>query len=257
MRESLKESESINSVSFAAQTTWLHLSLTVDDWGRCEASIKLLRPKLFPLRLEQVRETELARWIAECEKAGLLRLYQAEGKEYVQMMKWEVGRAEKSRCPDPPEEIRSICYLRTVVNGRIQRKAVAPDSDPDSDSDKRVGANGSRPPPGKPELSDEEWLRELGKDPHYGHVRVRDEYGKMQRWCQVNHRQPTRRRFVNWLNRIERPLARGDREPASKIIPRPQPEGWIAWCKRTYPDSRETDFWRVPDDVKREFQDTP
>src|SRR4051812_11356232 len=109
LRESLKESEAVNAVGFSAETTWLHLTLTVDDWGRCEASTRLLRPKLFPLRLDQVRETELARWIAECEKAGLLRLYMAEGKEYLQMMKWEVGRAEKSRYPDPPDEILTEC----------------------------------------------------------------------------------------------------------------------------------------------------
>lgn len=35
---------------------------------------------------------------------------------------------------------------------------------------------------------------------------------------------------------------------------KPQPEGWETWRKEKYPESREHDFWRVPDDVKAEFR---
>ena len=63
----------------------------------------------------------------------------------------------------------------------------------------------------------EDWLKELSSESHYSHVQVMDEWGKMLRWCEVNRRQPTRRRFVNWLNRIERPLTAGDRPPANDL----------------------------------------
>lgn len=116
LRENFIESERINAVGFQAELLWIHLVVTVDDFGRCEASPKLLRPRLFPLRLNQVRETELSRWIAECEKAGLLRLYVVDGKQYLQLEKWEQGRAAKSKYPQPPTDANSGQQMLSADN---------------------------------------------------------------------------------------------------------------------------------------------
>jgi len=56
-------------------------------------------------------------------------------------------------------------------------------------------------------LSDDEWLESLAKDETYHGIEVRREHGKMLRWCETHRKQPTRKRFVNWLNRAERPMA--------------------------------------------------
>lgn len=55
--------------------------------------------------------------------------------------------------------------------------------------------------------SDVEWLKTLEGDPAYVGIPVDIEYAKMFRWCQTNNKQPTRRRFINWLNRAERPMS--------------------------------------------------
>jgi hypothetical protein len=55
-------------------------------------------------------------------------------------------------------------------------------------------------------VSDSDWLKTLEADPAYAGMDVPREYAKMRRWCQANNRQPTRRRFVNWMNRCERPM---------------------------------------------------
>ncbi len=67
--------------------------------------------------------------------------------------------------------------------------------------------------------SDEEWLNQLGTNPAYSLIDVRREYSKMQTWCSVNRKIPTRRRFVAWLNRIEKPMdaAKGSRTHESTI----------------------------------------
>lgn len=144
LRENFIESEKVNSVSFQAETAWTHLLVVVDDWGRCEANITFLRPKLFPGRLNQVRETDLQRWLAECEKAGLVRIYQHAGKPFLQMMQWEKGRAIKSYWPDPPPQILSTCYRRnTDENICTQMKTFPPGTDYDSDPDSDKGV----PPP--------------------------------------------------------------------------------------------------------------
>jgi hypothetical protein len=50
---------------------------------------------------------------------------------------------------------------------------------------------------------DSEWLARLANDAAYSGIPVAREFGKMANWCKVNHKLPTRSRFVNWLNRIE------------------------------------------------------
>jgi uncharacterized protein YdaU (DUF1376 family) len=54
--------------------------------------------------------------------------------------------------------------------------------------------------------TDAEWLTSLSKDAAYQGIDVGREHAKMARWCATNRQQPTRRRFINWLNRIEKPL---------------------------------------------------
>ena len=67
--------------------------------------------------------------------------------------------------------------------------------------------------------NDEIWLNQLGTKPAYNLIDVRREYSKMQTWCSVNRKMPTRRRFVAWLNRIEKPMdaAKGSRTHESII----------------------------------------
>jgi hypothetical protein len=65
---------------------------------------------------------------------------------------------------------------------------------------KEEGANGSRL------QSVEDWLKELEADKTYQGIDVRREYGKMLAWCNVRRKQPTKRRFINWINGAEKPL---------------------------------------------------
>ncbi len=57
--------------------------------------------------------------------------------------------------------------------------------------------------------TDEEWLNGLKTDPTYSHLNVAVEYGKMMRWCETAKKKPSRRRFINWINRAEVPLDSG------------------------------------------------
>ena len=54
--------------------------------------------------------------------------------------------------------------------------------------------------------TDEEWINELKSNPAYEGVDVPREHARMTAWCSVNGKQPSRRRFINWLNRAERPM---------------------------------------------------
>ena len=67
-----------------------------------------------------------------------------------------------------------------------------------------VGPKESAPAP--KDISDAEWLEGLKANPAYSGMDVTREFGKMNAWCQVNRKQPSRKRFVYWMNRCERPL---------------------------------------------------
>jgi len=55
-------------------------------------------------------------------------------------------------------------------------------------------------------LDDGAWLAQLCTAPAYQGIDVMKEWEKAKMWCSANNRQPTRRFFINWLNKIERPM---------------------------------------------------
>lgn len=106
------DSEAVNALSLGAEVFFVRLIQKADDFGRYVANPKLLRPNLFPLRLDSVREADLDRWIAECVKASLVRLYQVDGKRYVVILKFDQRLKRKPdgslmvrpKFPPPPGE---------------------------------------------------------------------------------------------------------------------------------------------------------
>jgi hypothetical protein len=90
-----------------------------------------------------------------------------------------------------------------TVMSKLSKNVKQSDTESESETDtkkKTEAAKESRP------QSDEEFLLSLIQDKTYSGIDVRHEHGKMYQWCAANHKQPTRRRFINWLNRSERPM---------------------------------------------------
>jgi hypothetical protein len=74
---------------------------------------------------------------------------------------------------------------------------------------------GLRPPaPSAGKISDEEWLEGLKGNPAYQGMDIDRILGKCQAWCTANGKQFTRQRFVNWLNREERPIMHPGKKPS-------------------------------------------
>jgi hypothetical protein len=90
--------------------------------------------------------------------------------------------------------------------------------------------------------NDEEWLAELSKNPAYIALDVRLELGKMQAWCSANGKQPSRKRFVNWLNRSERPIS------AQGIAPSQSRKPMSAWELKQAIDAIKTQIQRLKSD---------
>ncbi len=112
--------------------------------------------------------------------------------------------------------------------------------------EKEKPLRGQKKETSSPKLTDEQFLAELKADSTYRRLDIEQEAGKMRRWCETNRQQPSRRRFVNWLNTA---LDRAPMLPLNGHVngsqPRaPDPAAGIdqpafeRWFKAKYPSAR-------------------
>lgn len=115
------DSDTVNALSVYGERFFVRLIMKADDFGCYHADARLLKSFLFPLLPDGVREADISRWTAECEKAGLIVLYESDGKRYLQIQDFR-QRLDKARNKFPlPGSGNSI----TVVNGfqgELERK---------------------------------------------------------------------------------------------------------------------------------------
>lgn len=145
LREGILDSSAVNELTFPAEVFYRRLMSVVDDFGRFDGRPAVLRGRLYSLKLDTVREADISRWIAECEKVGLLVLYTVDAKPYILFTKLGPARAKESKFPAPPlhpasgasrhASVNGCKQTKTDANGCVQTQTDAPDSDSDSDSD--------------------------------------------------------------------------------------------------------------------------
>ena len=139
IREEYLTSERVDLLDVREERFYFRLFLVVDDFGRFEANEKLLKSKVFPLK-EDVRATDITRWLTACEKAGLIRLYTASGKRYLSIERFAQTRANcrstKSKYPEPPTETSSFLTLDNKLQANAYNlKAFAADNESESDNE--------------------------------------------------------------------------------------------------------------------------
>ena len=101
IREGILTSERIDLLDAPAEVFYRRLMSKVDDHGLYDARPSILRSSLFPLRVDRVREADITRWMAACQKAGVIALYQHDGKPYLQMVdtRWQARSEPKYPLP--------------------------------------------------------------------------------------------------------------------------------------------------------------
>lgn len=103
VRAKILTSDAVNALSWGAEVFYRRLMSIVDDFGRYDARTTVLRGSLYSLQLDKVSDADIVKWLGECSKTGLVSVYQVEGKEYLEVLKFgQRLRAMKSQYP-PPE----------------------------------------------------------------------------------------------------------------------------------------------------------
>ena len=108
IREGINDSRAVNSLSDTGELFYRRLMSAVDDYGRFEVDIELLRGELFKRALDRwplsrVRDalTEVSHTFT-AEGAPLVLLYRAGARQYLQISNFNQRlRAKSSRFPDP------------------------------------------------------------------------------------------------------------------------------------------------------------
>lgn len=103
LREGLLESPAIDALDAGAERFFVRLMLRADDFGRYHANPAMLANMLFPLRRD-VEPQMVADWLNQCQQAKLLRVYQVDGRQCLEIAKFGgKPRAQHSKFPQPPD----------------------------------------------------------------------------------------------------------------------------------------------------------
>lgn len=101
VREAILSSERVASLGWPEEVFYRRLMSVVDDYGRQEANPQFLRSRCYPLQTDTVRVSDISRWLAACQKAGVILLYAVDGKQYLEVSNFQQQQRSPSKCPAP------------------------------------------------------------------------------------------------------------------------------------------------------------
>lgn len=103
IKDSIRLSEKINSLTDFQFRLWVSLITYVDDYGRGDARPAVIKGTCFPLR-DRVTLKDIDAALQSLAGAGCVGLYTVDGKPYLYFPRWEshqVIRNKKSKFPAP------------------------------------------------------------------------------------------------------------------------------------------------------------
>lgn len=101
LKESICRSDSIDALSWFEEVLFYRLIVNCDDYGRYDGRAAIIKGSCFPLKDTTTRDIENA--LKKLSAAGLVRVYETQGRPYLQLVTWEQHqtiRAKKSKYPE-------------------------------------------------------------------------------------------------------------------------------------------------------------
>lgn len=133
------DSFTVNSLDAQSERFFIRLIMKADDFGAFHADPRLLKSYLFPL-LSDIREADITRWLAACEKAGLVRCYvDDKGRKYTQIMNFRQRmRQQVAKFPQPDGQPQVECQ---TDDGQLTDDCLSTDSDPPLEEETKPNTN--------------------------------------------------------------------------------------------------------------------
>lgn len=106
LKESITTSDTLDQLSPEEERFFCRLIVVADDYGRMDARATVLRARCFPLKLNQIRDSAVEKWLGRLADVDLVRLYEVDGVRYLEFTTWtdhQQVRAKRSKYPQPPQ----------------------------------------------------------------------------------------------------------------------------------------------------------
>lgn len=114
LRASILTSDRLASLrNWESEVFYRRLFSVADDYGRYDARPAVLRAHLYPLQIDKMSETGIARCLHECERVRLVRLYSVEERPYLEIENFGQRVQSRPKWPGPDEDAR----CGTVTHG--------------------------------------------------------------------------------------------------------------------------------------------
>ncbi len=164
IRDGINESEAVNSLSIEAEVFYRRLMSLVDDYGRCEANLKILLVRLFPLQQKRWSQAKIGAAIKECgaamvaEGEPLVLKYESNGKDYLQINRFGQRSRGQSKFPAPdakkisqsPEKCNVIEDCQTMAGQCLTMVSTPPQLADSGEPVSHTGGSRANTPPHTP-----------------------------------------------------------------------------------------------------------
>jgi len=97
------DSFAVDELDVHAERFFVRVIMVVDDYGRFHADPRMLRSKCFPLKTD-IRDSDITRWLAACEKTGMLRCYRdGSRRALLEICNFKQRSRTDSKFPSPDD----------------------------------------------------------------------------------------------------------------------------------------------------------
>ncbi len=195
----------VDELDVHAERFFVRLIMKVDDFGRFSADKRLLKSQLFPLKSD-IRDTDIARCLTACEKAGLITIYTVASKCYLQIDNFkQTLRQKTTKYPAPDECIADATHMisRCESIASLKRNETETEVETEEEGEKNI------PPPNFKKITIDQFHEELKPfvdeftkptvSAFFNYWSEKDSRGKMK--FQKQDTWETKRRLITWKNK--------------------------------------------------------
>jgi hypothetical protein len=202
LRPGITTSKRWNRCDYFSQTFYMRVLTLVDDYGRYDADPELLRSHAFPFGDPEGNPVHLQTIVSGLQtlvNKELILIYQIDGKEYLQLLRWKENARSNSKYPEPPK--KDVCkQLQTIDNKCLSPSSSSSPSPSSSPAYVRtqLQADGEAALPTWAEVKTEAEMRSVPEasaksffDHHQNNSLWVNQFGRLIDW---------RRKLISWAN---------------------------------------------------------
>lgn len=126
------ESRSLSETSVFAQDLYKRLITYADDYGRFNADVQIMLPRLFPREMQSISTSDIDDALTELVGVGKIAFYTSEPRDeiYGCFPKWSEHqriRDSKRHCPEPTDTTINDWYLRRFIPRKMKEAILTRD----------------------------------------------------------------------------------------------------------------------------------